>query len=289
MKSMTAFASSKGELKGVAVEVKLKSLNSRFLDLKCHMPPSYVDHELMLRKLISTSIHRGKVDLSIIKTQNLKTTNTRVQVDQDLSDKLVSALKQLSKKQGMEAPTLSDVFQVANPVRVIETGLSLKEEGELIRRVCSMALKKLDQQKLREGKSLVKSLKSLLGAMKQDLNQIKKSKEKASKEMKIRLEKKFSKWKSQLEVASGRVEQEIVFYLDKTDIHEEIVRLEEHLRAFQSFLKEGNGKKLDFYTQELLREVNTIGSKVQVVEITAAVVNMKCNIERMREIVQNLE
>lgn len=289
MKSMTGFSSLEVKQKEHVVEIRIKSLNSRYLELRCHMPTELADLEGEVRKRVQSWIRRGNVDVSIQRRAHGEKhvdVISQLEIAKRAQKSLTEIAKHLGDKQKI---TLDHILKVVNPVQVVEQKeLTDKDKKELLSAL-EKALKAHEAEKTREGKSIVTELKSLLGLMLKDLEKIEKLRAKVATTLNEKYQERIKLLSKQIEIDPHRLQQEIVVQIDRTDIHEEIVRLREHIRSFEDFLAEDNGKKLDFYTQELLREANTIGSKAQVVEITSAIVNIKCHIERVRELVQNLE
>ncbi len=286
---MTGFSSLEVKQKEHVLEIRIKSLNSRYLELRCHMPTELAELEGEVRKRIQKWIRRGNVDVSV-QRRSLGEKHVDVISQLEVAKRAQKSLTEIAKHLGdKQKITLDHILQVVNPIQVVEQKtLSDKDKKDLFSAL-EKALKAHEFEKIREGKSIVTELKSLLGLMAKDLNEIEKLRAKVTHTMGERYFDRIKNLSKQIEIDPQRLQQEIVVQLDRSDIHEEIIRLKEHIRSFEDFLIDDNGKKLDFYTQELLREANTIGSKAQVVEITSAIVNIKCHIERIRELVQNLE
>ena len=190
---------------------------------------------------------------------------------------------------------LDHISKQPDVIQVEEADVLTSQEVGLLKKVFDLVLKKFDTERLREGVALKKDLEKNLKELHKNIMKASKLRDEANRLLQERLE---SKIKSRLpkEVAGmpidpQRISQEVVIQLEKADINEEITRLTEHIKNFDKLiaLPVVEGKKLDFYTQELLREVNTIGSKSQVAGITEAVVEAKTLIERIREQVQNIE
>ncbi len=289
MKSMTGFASLELKQKDHVLEIRIKSLNSRFLDLRCHLPSDMAELEGEIRKRIQKYIRRGNVDVSLYRrfTGEKKSELT---TQMNIAMEAKKALQAIAKKIGdTQKINLDHILKVVNPIQVIETkNLTDKDKKDVFSSL-EKALKSHQDEKAREGKSIVTELKKLLGLMLVDLKKIEALRSSVGDQLKSKYQDRIKALSETVEIDPQRIQQEIVIHMDRTDIHEEIVRLKEHIQSFERFLAEDNGKKLDFYTQELLREANTIGSKAQVAEITSAIVNIKCHIERVRELVQNLE
>jgi uncharacterized protein (TIGR00255 family) len=296
MKSMTGFGVFKTQSNELTIEVSLRAVNGRFLETRFHLPRVYFSFESDLKKRLNATALRGTVDIYI--SRKLKTSSTagRISINTKLAQEYLKAFKKLSTDLRMnEAIRFEQISKQPDVLQVEESDAINPHEVTLLRRTFEAALKKFDSERVREGLALKKDLQKNLKDLQKYVQKISKMCDEANK---ILIERFESKVKSRLpkEVAGHvmdpqRISQEIVIQLEKADINEEITRLTEHLKNFEKLI-EGSvveGKKLDFYTQELLREVNTIGSKSQVSGITEAVVEAKTMIERIREQVQNIE
>jgi uncharacterized protein (TIGR00255 family) len=296
MKSMTGFGVFKTQSNELTIEVSLRAVNGRFLETRFHLPRVYFSFESDLKKRLNATALRGTVDIYI--SRKLKTSSTagRISINTKLAQEYLKAFKKLSTDLRMnEAIRFEQISKQPDVLQVEESDAINPHEVTLLRRTFEAALKKFDSERVREGLALKKDLQKNLKDLQKYVQKISKMRDEANK---ILIERFESKVKSRLpkEVAGHvmdpqRISQEIVIQLEKADINEEITRLTEHLKNFEKLI-EGSvveGKKLDFYTQELLREVNTIGSKSQVSGITEAVVEAKTMIERIREQVQNIE
>ncbi|HND84878.1 MAG TPA: DUF1732 domain-containing protein, partial [Pseudobdellovibrionaceae bacterium] len=188
-------------------------------------------------------------------------------------------------------PSLESILRLPGVLALEEEPDVHEHEFATLSKIMTEALAKQTDERIREGAALKRELLVLVTELMQIVEQIEKHREEANKNLEQKLLTKFEQKNKSLSVEPQRFAQEVMLYLEKSDINEEVVRLREHLNTYKSALNKGTaeGKQLDFYTQELLREINTIGSKSQVAAITALVVQAKTFIERLREQVQNLE
>lgn len=296
MKSMTGFGVFKTQSNELTIEVSLRAVNGRFLETRFHLPRVYFSFESDLKKKLSSTTLRGTVDIYISRKLKTNTTSGRISVNTKLAQEYLKAFKKLSADLRMnEAIRFEQISKQPDVLQIEESDSINPQEVTLLRRTFEAALKKFDSERVREGLALKRDLQKNLKELQKYVQKISKMRDEANK---ILIERFESKVKSRLpkEVAGQtmdpqRISQEIVIQLEKADINEEITRLTEHLKNFEKLIESSvvEGKKLDFYTQELLREVNTIGSKSQVSGITEAVVEAKTMIERIREQVQNIE
>ena len=296
MKSMTGFGNFKLQNEEVSIEVSVRAVNGRFLETRFHLPRAYFPHEAELKKKLSNIIVRGTVDIYVNRKVKTSAASGRLVINSKLAFEYLKAFKKLSTELKLnDAIRLEQISKQPDVIQVEETDLLSVQELGLLKKVFDSALKKFDSERRREGVALKKDLEKNLKELQKHIHKAAKLRDEANRLLQERLE---SKIKSRLpkEVAGmaidpQRISQEVVIQLEKADINEEITRLTEHIKNFDKLiaLQIVEGKKLDFYTQELLREVNTIGSKSQVAGITEAVVEAKTLIERIREQVQNIE
>lgn len=292
MKSMTGYGSAKREMKNFQVELNIKSVNGRFLELRFHIPKEYVAIETELRKILPEYFARGTVDIFCSRKVKSQNEISSVEINFALADKIHKELTTLNKRLKLKNDIhLNQIISSAPIMRVKEEAeLSKAERAEVITLLKESA-KKCLAERLREGASLKKEFMSLLGQLTKQVDEIKKLKEIHTLEVSQRLKDKIKSKGLVENMDESKFQQELFFWTEKTDIAEEIQRLEEHIRNYKNLLlsKNSNGKKIDFYTQELLREINTIGSKSQSSKITQHVVEAKSLIEKLKEQAQNIE
>jgi uncharacterized protein (TIGR00255 family) len=296
MKSMTGYGLCRAQTNEVSLEISIRAVNGRFLETRFHLPKPYFIFESDLKKKLSEYALRGTVDIYI--SRKLKATHTasRVVINTRLAGEYLKSFKKLAKDLKLNDAIRFDLISRQPDVIMTEEVENIPpQEIALLKKAFETALKKFEQEKIREGGALKKDLSKNLKDLQKHVQKVSKLRDDANKILQERFE---SKIRSRLpkEVAGQsvdplRISQEIVIQLEKADINEEIIRLTEHLKNFEKLIENAvvEGKKLDFYTQELLREVNTIGSKSQVAGITESVVEAKTLIERIREQVQNIE
>lgn len=296
MKSMTGFGNFRTQNNDVSIEVSVRAVNGRFLETRFHLPRVYFPYETELKKKFSSQVLRGTVDVYITRKIRSNAHSGRISVNSKLAQEYLKAFKKLSSDLRLnENIRLEQISKQPEVIQFEETESLSSGEVAMLKKTFEMALKKFDSERVREGSALKKDLQKNLRDLQKHIQKVSKLRDEANKLLQERFE---SKVKSRLpkEVAGQqmdpqRISQEIVIQLEKADINEEITRLNEHTKNFDKLTDQPvvEGKKLDFYTQELLREVNTIGSKSQVAGITEAVVEAKTLIERIREQVQNIE
>lgn len=292
MKSMTGYGNFKAESKDSSVEVSIRAVNGRFLETRFHLPREFVPFENDLKKVLGEKIKRGTVDIFVVRRLKNKASRTQVKVNEELALQYLSALQKISKKTKLQAtPHLEFLARMPSVIETEEVHEMFKGEDKLLKKVFAGAVKAADTERVREGKALQKELEKLLTQLESQIKVISSLRSEANAQLQERFETKIRSRLQGEEIDKQRLSQEIVIQLERADINEELTRLSEHIKNYRNLLQAGvsEGKKLDFYTQELLREVNTIGSKSQVAKITQSVVEAKTLIERLREQVQNIE
>ena len=296
MKSMTGFGNFRTQNNDVSIEVSIRAVNGRFLETRFHLPRGYFPYEAELKKKLSGLVIRGTVDIYISRKIKANAGVGRIVINSKLALEYLKVFKKLSTDLKInEGIRLEYISKQPDVIQVEESDSLVSNEVSLLKKTFESALKKFDSERIREGVALKKDLQKNLKDLQKHIHKVSKLRDEANKMLQERFEAKVKarlpKEIAGLQVDPQRISQEIVIQLEKADINEEITRLTEHIVNFDKLveLPVVEGKKLDFYTQELLREVNTIGSKSQVSGITEAVVEAKTLIERIREQVQNIE
>ncbi len=294
MKSMTGYGSVQWDDDNLGLVVTLKSVNGRFLDVRPHIPRHYQSFENEIKKTISSEIRRGTVDLYLQrKVSNVAVSD--IVINEKMAKKWKAAYQKLGQSLTLKNSDVSVETLAALPeVISVEESLTVTDkEKKQVFRVLKEALKAIDKERVREGKALKAELESLLAELKQLIDQVRSLSGSMNQELKKKMQERLQTLDAEVNVDPQRVAQEVAVYLDKCDVREEVSRLEEHIAMFQRLVAEKKsgplGKKMDFYCQELLREVNTIGSKSSQAKLTQTVVNAKSIVEKLREQVQNVE
>ncbi len=293
MKSMTGYGTAKVQSKDVSVEVSIRAVNGRFLETRFHLPREFVAFEGELKKTLGASLSRGTVDVFV--SRKVKATasgKAQMTVNDALVKKYVAAYKHLAKEMGIPFQVhLEAMARLPDVIKVEESYELFTGEEKVLKKAFAEACANCDKERVREGKSLRKDLEKLLMSLDKEIKVINDLREEANAQLQERYETKIRSRMKGNEIDPARLSQEIVIQLEKADINEELSRLTEHIKNYRQLIasQDAEGKKLDFYTQELLREVNTIGSKSQVAKITQSVVQAKTLIERLREQVQNVQ
>lgn len=292
MKSMTGFGTAKAQSKDVTVEVSIRAVNGRYLEPRFHLPREFVSYEAELKRILAQSLSRGTVDVFVSRRVKNTALKAQMTVNDALAKKYVAAYRHLSKELSIPFQVhLESLARLPDIIRLEESYELFAGEDKILKKAFTEACKNCDAERTREGKSVRKDLQTLLTALEKQVKIISSLREEANGQLQERYEQKIRARLKGNEIDANRLSQEIVIQLEKADINEELSRLAEHTKNYRVLVssQQAEGKKLDFYTQELLREVNTIGSKSQVAKITQTVVEAKTIIERLREQVQNVQ
>ena len=292
MKSMTGFGNQKLQKKDFSIEVSLRSVNGRFLELRFHLPKEYLALESDLKSKLTQKLKRGTVDVFVSRRVKSQGHRAEIAVNKDLAQKINRAYQDLSKQLNIPYKDPWNVLlHYPELVQVQETTEISGDEKKSIFEIFDLALKSCEKERIREGEAIKKHLLTLVEQLEREVQRILSFRHEANQQIQEKYESKIKARLKGTEVDYQRLSQEIVIQLEKADINEELQRLSEHVSNLKKLIKkqESEGKKLDFYTQELLREVNTVGSKSQLTEITQSVIEAKSLIEKLREQVQNVE
>ena len=287
---MTGYGLSHFENDVYAVNVEVKTLNSKFLDLSIRSPKQFSDKELDIRNLVSGVLDRGKVSLSI-EFVNKTGEELPIGINEELFASYVQKYQSLADAAEI-AP--GDLFKLALQSPNVMVAVSEKntdpEEWERVKETILRALEKCDVFRLDEGKVLEGKFLENLDIIREGLEQIKIADPQRKERIRQRIQGNFKDWLEENSFDLNRFEQELIYYFEKIDITEEIVRLESHLDYFRKNLLEGNnqGKKLGFIAQEIGREINTIGSKANDAFIQRHVILMKDELEKIKEQTLNI-
>lgn len=292
MKSMTGFGQSKADSSNYEFEVTVRSVNGRFLEVRTHISRDLLFVENDLKKIIEKHLHRGTVDLFIGMKAKNQGAMSEVKVNTDLAKSYLKSYKLLAKNLKLKTSSSVEVYARLPEVIEVEKNQSMKQEDvDVVKAAVQKACENCVKERTREGISLQKEIARLLTNLQSQVSEIEALRSLANENLKEKFEQKIKTKLQGVELDWNRLAQEITIQIEKSDIDEELTRLKEHLRSYRQLSEssEVQGKKLDFYTQELLREVNTIGSKSNISKLTQIVVDAKTYIEKLREQVQNIE
>ncbi|WP_035335186.1 YicC/YloC family endoribonuclease [Dokdonia sp. PRO95] len=285
IKSMTGFGKSVVQLPGKKITIEIKSLNSKNLDLNARIPSTYREKELALRNMVAKALERGKIDVGLYIESTGENTNTAI------NESVVNTyMKQLSNAVAGEPSEIELLKMAVRLPDALKTEREELDENEYKAIVTNLegALKEINAYRLDEGNSLKTEFELRIKNLQRLLDEVITLDKDRLADVKVRLEKAVADLKVNLD--ENRFEQELIYYLEKYDITEEKVRLKNHLDYFTEALDSdnSNGKKLGFIGQEIGREINTIGSKSNYAPMQQLVVQMKDELEKIKEQVLNV-
>jgi len=270
--------------------VEIKSLNNKYCDINIKNNFQSLEIEQKIEKLIKDRVSRGKVNI-IIKVENYGLTEEKIILNEDVADSSYKNLKVLKEKY-----KLKDEIGIDSMLKFRDIFTIVKEEESariwpLVEKATNLALDSLLKMRGREGKVLVADIRKRVKKIQKLIDKIEKYSKSSPLDYKDKFLSKIKKLTEGLNVDEGRIELEAAIFAEKTDITEEITRLKSHLIQFDELLnsEESVGRKMDFLTQEINREANTIGSKTGDIEVTSLVVLVKSELEKIREQARNIE
>ena len=291
VKSMTGYGRAEETFNGCTITVELRSVNNRYLDCNIRIPRLYLFAEEAIKSRVQSSISRGKVDV-FVTLDSAGAERVQVSVNRPVADGYYAALKQLAEEYG-----LAGDISVSLLSRFPEVLLAEKAEEdveEMAGDICSVldqALRDFDQMRTKEGERLKEDILSRAAAIEEKVSLVEKRSPQTVAEYRAKLEARMNEVLSNTQLDPARILTEAAIFADKVAVDEETVRLRSHIGQLRGMLSKGGatGRKLDFLIQEFNREANTIGSKCSDIEIAGQVVDIKAEIEKIREQVQNIE
>ena len=283
IQSMTGFGKSESLLFSKNISIEIRSLNSKNLDLNLRLPNTLKEFEPLLREKISKKLKRGKIDFNLT-IENLNETNLN-QINKTIIEDYIIQLQQINKSEKSEL--LKIAIKLPDSIKIKKQKL----ENNFVTKIISLSDKVIDQVikfRLKEGGSLKKDFNLRFKNLNKFLNKINNYNLNRKEKISSKLKKIINTLN--IEIDKNRFEQELIYYIEKFDINEEKIRLESHLKFFAETLKNEkyNGKKLGFISQEIGREINTIGSKSNDLFIQKIVVEMKDELEKIKEQILNV-
>ncbi len=291
IRSMTGFGREHRIIGGREILVEIRSVNSRYYEFISKLPRSYMYLEEKLKTLLKGQISRGKVEISL-SICNVEGRETQVTVNPTVVEGYVTALRGISEKYGLKDDlSLSNVFQMTDAFNVMKAEVDEEEIWQAVSEVAGAALEKFVAMRETEGAKMKADILEKLANVE---TMVKQAEVYSPENVVVYREKLMAKMQEVLgsaHVDESRILLEAAIFSEKTAIDEETVRLHSHIHQFREMLDKEDivGRKLDFLVQELNREANTMGSKAQDIRITRLVVDIKSEIEKIREQIQNIE
>jgi uncharacterized protein (TIGR00255 family) len=293
IKSMTGYGVAEQDLPLGKVAVEVRSLNHKYLDISLRLPRGFFALEPKIRDVVKKGVCRGRLDLTMRLDPSASIVpRYRLEADTRLAEEYIHLLESIKERFGLKGEVTLDHIAA---VREIVPFLEVQEDTELywqeIASVTEQALRALDDSRRKEGEALQADLLGRLGEARRLMEEIKGKAPLVVEAYQERLRERVRVLLDGSDFDERRFNQEVAYFAERSDISEEVIRMESHLRQFGSKLSEEGpaGRGLDFILQEMNREVNTIGAKATDVDIAHRVLELKGELERMREQVQNIE
>ena len=291
VKSMTGFGKAESDNQDVAITVEVKSVNHRYCDINIKLPRTLSGFENDVKKTVGQLLKRGKVDVYI----NLDLVGSgalSASLNRPLAAAYLAALGQLKNEFSVPGDVSLDwLASQKDLIRIKEAAIDEEALKSLLLKAVRAALAGLDQMRIAEGTATAEDMRSRLQQIGLLIDQVEVLAPEVPKEWKIKLEQRLKKFAADIEFDPQRLAQELAIVADRCDVSEEISRFRSHIQQFDELLScaEPVGRKMDFLVQEMNREANTTGSKSNHAELTRLVVEIKAELEKIREQVQNVE
>ena len=269
---------------------EIKSLNNKYCDINIKNNFQSLEIEQKMEKLIKNKVSRGKINI-LVKVENYGLTEEKIILNEDIADSYYKNLETLKKKYKLKGEiSIDSMLKFKDIFKIIKEEESTKI-WVMVEKATNLALDSLLKMRGREGKVLVTDIRKRVKKLQKLIGKIEKYSKSSPIDYKDKLLNKIKNLIDGLNVDEGRIELEAAIFAEKTDITEEIIRLKSHLIQFDDLLnsQESVGRKMDFLTQEINREINTIGSKTNDIEVTSLVVLVKSELEKIREQARNIE
>lgn len=290
IRSMTGFGRGHAVLNGREITVEIRAVNHRYYEFSCRLPRSFTFAEERLKSLFQGKISRGKVEVSVL-VQNVTAVSEKITANKEVIGAYVSALREIKDEFSLtDDLSLSAILRLPDAFTVIKEETDEEQLWEDLRTVCEEALTNFINMRENEGARMKADIASRLDLIEKNVAFVEERSPMIVESYRKRL------YDRMCEVLEGKADEnrillEAGIFSEKTAVDEETVRLRSHIAQFRSMLESAEpiGRKLDFLVQEMNRETNTIGSKVQDIEVTKVVVDQKSEIEKIREQIQNIE
>jgi uncharacterized protein (TIGR00255 family) len=292
MKSMTGLGKRESLSQGTMVGVEVRSVNHRFCEVLVRLPKPLSGMELGLKEQVRRTCERGRIELTVTVNGRGGTSNKVVQLDREMASRYIQGLRELQQEFKLSGTV--DVNVVAgfrDLFTTSEEAILVKDVPKVVEELARRTLSDLEKMRKREGTALQKDLLHRIHSVAKHLDSVHQRCPLALQASAERLKIRVAKLLEGERVNEDRIAQEVAMLAERSDVTEELIRLQSHLAQFGTGLKskEPVGKRLDFLLQEMGREVNTIGSKANDIEISSHVVELKSELEKIREQVQNIE
>lgn len=293
VKSMTGYGRAEKTVEGCTITVELRSVNNRYLDCNVRIPRLYLFAEDAIKTRVQRTISRGKVDV-FVTLDNAAGSKTKVSVNKPVADSYYAALQELIETYGLGNQndiSVSLLSRFPDVLLAQEEEQDVEKMAEDICSVLDLALTDFDQMRTREGERMKEDVLNRAALIEKKVSMVEERSPETVSEYRAKLEARMNEVLANTQIDPARILTEAAIFADKVAVDEETVRLRSHIAQLREMLENGGavGRKLDFLIQEFNREANTIGSKCSDIEIARHVVDVKAEIEKIREQIQNIE
>lgn len=291
IKSMTGYGSAKGQAAGLNISVELKSVNNRYLDTSVRLPRSFLFAEDAVKSAVQSHISRGKVDV-FVTVDASSAGDVTVRINEPLLKGYINAVRHIADEYSLsDNLTALDVSRLPDVLSVEKKDLDAEEISAAVTRITEQALADFDAMRLREGEKLCDDVLGRLKTIDALVAAVEREAPKTVADYRARLEQKMREVLDTAGIDESRILAEAAIFADHIAVDEETVRLRSHMSQLTGMINGSSptGRKIDFLIQEFNREANTIGSKCQSSDIAHVVVELKSEIEKIREQIQNIE
>ena len=291
MKSMTGYGRGEYDNGVIKMTVEIKAVNNRYCEVIIKQPRQYMALEDKIKKYIISNIERGRVEV-FVNTKEISSENSEIKIDQERALAYDLVLRELTEK--LHSQYNPDVYRLLSLPEVItheDKEEDLDETWEMLQQALVEAMAQHQQMRITEGEAIKKDMYLKLATLEELVKKVTERSPLVTENYRTKLTNRINEILGENDVVQERLAQEVAYFGEKSCIDEELVRLQSHFKQFKTIAESsgGIGRKLDFLIQEMNRETNTIGSKANDLEITSLVVEMKSELEKLREQVQNIE
>lgn len=295
MKSMTGFGRSEvsDKINGINFSVEISTVNRKQLEIRANLPREMTSYEPLVRKLVTTKLKRGAVNVRVETSYDTEAVSKSISINEALAKAYTDKADALKQKLGVTGSiTINELLNLPGVIEPKPLDLEQDETKQYFQEAINTALDNLISMRTREGRNLYKDLLERIGSLEDIVRTIEPLTADIPKILKAKLIQKLKEADLNIDINDDRVLRELVIYSDKTDVSEEITRLYSHFDQFKKIMDKTDtaiGRSLDFMTQELFREISTLGNKATGTETSPLVVQFKTELEKIREQVQNVE
>lgn len=292
LKSMTGYGRAESSKGALEFSVEIRSGNNRFREIILRLPQSLQPSEDRIRSIVSSRLRRGRIEVSIQIKDNNGDKGLNLELNRPLVRAYATIFNELNEALGCKQPIdLSFFSQLRDTIIVKQDSVDLERIWPDLKDVLDKALLSLETMRMDEGKALEEDFLVRLNRIKGDIEEIRNRAKVTVAEYRDKLIQKINKLIESIDIAEDRLMQEVALMADRSDITEELIRVESHLEQFRSYMNQDDviGRRLDFLLQEINREVNTMASKAADSFVSQLVVDIKAELERLREQIQNVE